>query len=72
MKVSEYIEQLERLKELHGDLRVYKYKSASGFDEVTMIPEVGHVKILNGSEFMGKKWNDSMDESEKGEKVIHL
>lgn len=72
MKVSEYIEWLERLKSLHGDLRVYKYKAASGFDEVNMLPDVCHIKVLNGGEFMGKKWNDSMDESDKGEKVIHV
>lgn len=71
MKISEYIEQLERLKELHGDLRVYKM-TFNGFEEVKYVPDVAHAKILSKREFKGKKWDTYMDESEKGEKVIHI
>ena len=73
MKVSEYIEFLQDLKDKHGDIEVTKY--GPGGVNTASEPEMKHQRILGKRERRRdywEGWRSSCTEANKGEKVISI
>lgn len=71
MKISEYIFELERLQQEHGDLEIETL--AFDFRRIkASAPVVGYKLILQGRESKPRFFYDGINEKLRGEKVIHI
>ena len=76
IKISQVIEQLEKLRAEHGDLRVTKYGFRADVSDV-QLPEIGFVQVNNKRENKPMYWSSTRKKGdrfyrEKGEKVVQI
>jgi hypothetical protein len=69
MKISEYIAELQKLQDEHGDLEVNGYSDRR---IVVKNPKIRFVKILSKRESCHDFWESWDNEDKKGEKVVEI
>lgn len=73
MKVSEYIDSLQKLMDKHGDIEVWQYRNGRIF--VSNKPGAKHLRILSKRESVQdtwEEWRSTCTPENKGEKIISL
>lgn len=68
MKASEYIKQIQKLIEEHGDLKVYNSLGTLNLAGATTKPKIKHLE--KGPSRIKEQWRRSAGKDAKGEKII--
>ena len=71
MRISEFIERLEAIREEHGDLEVEKY-NGQGYRCPARVPETAYRRILKGRERAPVFAMDFDGPERRGEKVCRV